>query len=212
VEAALIFGNSFPQWRIAMTSAANTHPSPSHSLGLQPLRSKWGWIVALGVIYVIVGLVALGSIVTATVASVLLVGVMMVVAGIAEVFNAFQIRTWGKFVLWLLLGALYIFAGIITFENPLLAAMLLTFLLGLALVFSGAMRLVLAFSMKESTPWIWVAFSGAVTLLLGLVILARWPVSSVYVLGLFLGIDLVIAGASWIGIGLDLRARIRRFT
>jgi len=195
-----------------MTSAANTHPSPSHSLGLQPLRSKWGWIVALGVIYVIVGLVALGSIVTATVASVLLVGVMMVVAGIAEVFNAFQIRTWGKFVLWLLLGALYIFAGIITFENPLLAAVLLTFLLGLALVFSGAMRLVLAFSMKESTPWIWVAFSGAVTLLLGLVILARWPVSSVYVLGLFLGIDLVIAGASWIGIGLDLRARIRRFT
>jgi uncharacterized membrane protein HdeD (DUF308 family) len=64
--------------------------------------------------------------------------------------------------------------------------------------------------MKESTPWILVAFSGAVTLLLGLVILARWPVSSVYVLGLFLGIDLVIAGTSWIGIGLDLRARARR--
>jgi uncharacterized membrane protein HdeD (DUF308 family) len=192
-----------------MTSATNTHPSPSHSLTLQPLRAKWGWIVALGVVYVIVGLVALGSIVTATVASVLLVGVMMVVAGIVEVFNAFQIRTWGKFVLWLLLGALYIFAGIITFENPLLAAVLLTFLLGLALIASGAMRLVLAFSMKESTPWIWVAVSGAVTLLLGIVILARWPVSSVYVLGLFLGIDLVIAGASWIGIGLDLRARLR---
>jgi uncharacterized membrane protein HdeD (DUF308 family) len=193
-----------------MTSATNTHPSPSRSLALQPLRGKWGWIVALGVIYVIVGLVALGSIVTATVASVFLVGAMMVVAGIAEVFNAFQIRTWGKFVLWLLLGALYIFAGIVTFRNPLLAAVLLTFLLGLALIASGAMRLVLAFSMKESVPWIWVAFSGAVTLLLGLVILARWPVSSVYILGLFLGIDLVIAGASWIGIGLDLRTRIRR--
>jgi uncharacterized membrane protein HdeD (DUF308 family) len=192
-----------------MTSATNTQLSPSPTLALQPLRAKWGWIVALGVVYVIVGLVALGSIVTATVASVLLVGVMMVLAGIVEVFNAFQIRTWGKFVLWLLLGALYIFAGIITFENPLLAAVLLTFLLGLALIASGAMRLVLAFSMKESTPWTWVAFSGAVTLLLGLVILARWPVSSVYILGLFLGIDLVIAGASWIGIGLDLRARIR---
>ena len=195
-----------------MTSTANIHPSASHSLALQPLRAKWGWIVALGVIYVIVGLVALGSIATAAVASVFLVGVMMVVAGIAEVLNAFQIRTWGKFPLWLLLGALYIFAGIMTFENPLLAAVLLTFLLGLALVASGAMRLVLAFGMKESTPWTWVAFSGAVTLLLGLVILARWPVSSVYVLGLFLGIDLVIAGASWIGIGLDLRARNNRLT
>jgi uncharacterized membrane protein HdeD (DUF308 family) len=93
-----------------------------------------------------------------------------------------------------------------------LAAVLLTFLLGLALVASGGMRLILAFGMKESTPWILVAVSGAITLLLGLVILARWPVSSVYVLGLFLGMDLVIAGASWIGIGLDLRARARSST
>jgi uncharacterized membrane protein HdeD (DUF308 family) len=194
----------------AMTSTAHTPSAPSPPPGLQPLRAKWGWIVALGIIYVIVGLVALGSVAIATAASVLVVGIMMVVAGIAEVFNAFQVRTWGKFALWLLLGALYIFAGIITFQNPLLAAVLLTFMLGVALVISGVMRLIIAFSMKESTPWAWVALSGAITSILGLVILARWPVSSVYVLGLFLGIDLVIAGASWIGIGLDLRARRRR--
>jgi len=201
---------SGPEWRIAMTSTTHDQPSPRRSFGLQPLRTKWGWIVALGVVYVIVGLVALGSVVTATVASVLVVGIMMVVAGIAEVISAFQVRTWGKFALWLLLGALYILAGIATLQNPLLAAVLLTFLLGIALVVSGGMRLILAFSMKESVPWIWVVVSGAITLILGLVILARWPISSVYVLGLFLGIDLVIAGASWIGIGLDLRAGTRR--
>jgi uncharacterized membrane protein HdeD (DUF308 family) len=193
-----------------MTSTTHAGPSPTRSSGLQSLRAKWGWIVALGVVYVIVGLVALGSVVTATIASVLVVGIMMVVAGIAEVINAFQVRTWGKFAFWLLLGGLYIVAGIVTFQNPLLAAVLLTFLLGVALVVSGGMRLFLAFSMKESTPWIWVVVSGAITLILGLVILTRWPVSSVYVLGLFLGIDLVIAGAGWIGIGLDLRARTRR--
>jgi uncharacterized membrane protein HdeD (DUF308 family) len=193
-----------------MTSTTHAEPSPSRPSGLQSLRAKWGWIVALGVVYVIVGLVALGSVVTATVASVLVVGIMMVVAGIAEVINAFQVRTWGKFALWLLLGGLYIVAGIATFENPLLAAVLLTFLLGVALVVSGGTRLILAFGMKESAPWIWVVVSGAITLILGLVILARWPVSSVYVLGLFLGIDLVVAGASWISIGLDLRARTRR--
>ena len=192
-----------------MTSTAHTPPAPSPTSGLQPLRAKWGWIVALGVIYVIGGLIALGSVATATAASVLVVGIMMVVAGLAEVFNAFQVRTWGKFALWLLLGALYIFAGIVTFQNPLLAAVLLTLMLGVALVISGVMRLIIAFSMKESTPWAWVALSGAITMVLGLVILARWPVSSVYVLGLFLGIDLVIAGTSWIGIGLDLRARRR---
>ena len=53
------------------------------------------------------------------------------------------------------------------------------------------MRIFLAFSMKREAPWIWVALSGVVTLLLGLLILTRWPVSSLYILGLFLGIDLI---------------------
>jgi uncharacterized membrane protein HdeD (DUF308 family) len=175
--------------------------------GLQPLRAKSGWIVVLGVIYVVAGLVALGSVVLATVATVFVVGIMMVIAGVAEVINAFQIKTWGKFLLWLLLGALYIVAGFATFENPLLAAAVLTLLLGFSLLASGIMRIVLAFSMKEGAPWIWVALSGAITLLLGIVILAHWPVSGLYILGLFLGIDLVLAGAGWIAVGLGLRAR-----
>jgi len=175
--------------------------------GLQPLRAKSGWIVALGIIYVVAGLVALGSVLLATVATVFVVGIMMLIAGVAEVINAFQIKTWGKFLLWLLLGVLYILAGFVTFENPLLAAALLTLVLGFSLVVSGIMRIVLAFSMKEGAPWIWVALSGAITLLLGLVILAHWPVSGLYILGLFLGIDLVLAGASWISVGFGLRGR-----
>jgi uncharacterized membrane protein HdeD (DUF308 family) len=58
--------------------------------------------------------------------------------------------------------------------------------------------------MKRETPWIWVLLSGAITLLLGLLILAHWPVSSLYILGLFLGIDLIMAGAAWIGLGFGL--------
>jgi uncharacterized membrane protein HdeD (DUF308 family) len=61
--------------------------------------------------------------------------------------------------------------------------------------------------MKQGTPWLWVAFSGVITLLLGLVILAHWPVSGLYILGLFLGVDLIFAGMSWIGVGLGLRSR-----
>jgi uncharacterized membrane protein HdeD (DUF308 family) len=71
------------------------------------------------------------------------------------------------------------------------------------------MRIILGFSVKEGTPWIWVVVSGAITLLLGLIILAHWPVSSLYILGLFLGIDLVFAGAGWIGLGLGLRRSAR---
>jgi len=181
-----------------MSNIAETAP-------LAPLRAKSGWIIALGVVYVIAGLIALGSVVFATVVTVYFVGFMMLIAGVAEVINAFQLKSWGKFLLWLVLGALYIVAGFATFENPLLAAALLTLLLGAALLVSGIMRIVLAFGMQEEAPWIWVALSGVITLLLGLIILAHWPVSGLYILGLFLGIDLVIAGASWIGIGFGLK-------
>ena len=182
---------------------SSTTASFGHAL--EPLRAKSGWIVALGVVYVIAGIVALGSVVMATVASVFIVGVMMLLAGIFEVVSAFQMKTWGKFLLWALLGLLYIVAGFVTFQNPLLAAATFTLLLGIALVVSGIMRLVLAFAMKTGMPWVWVAISGVITLLLGCIILAHWPVSGLYTLGIFLGVDLVFAGASWIGLGLGLK-------
>jgi uncharacterized membrane protein HdeD (DUF308 family) len=188
-----------------MTNASDTMRNPQAGSDTLPLRAKSGWIIALGVVYVLAGFIALGSVVMATVASVLVVGVMMIIAGVAEVFSAFQIKSWGKFLLWALLGVLYIVAGFVTFENPLLAAVLLTLILGAALLASGVMRIFLAFSMKRETPWVWVLLSGVITLLLGLLILARWPVSSLYILGIFLGIDLIMAGAGWIGLGFGLR-------
>lgn len=190
------------------TAASPSTSTPlAHASGLEPLRAKSGWIIALGVVYVIAGLVALGSVVLATAVTVFLVGIMMLIAGAAEVINAFQVKTWGKFLLWLLLGILYIVAGFLTFENPLLAAAVLTLLLGFSLIVSGIMRIVLGLGMRQAMPWGWVVFSGVITLLLGLVIIAHWPVSSLYVLGLLLGIDLIFAGTGWIGLGFGLRRR-----
>jgi uncharacterized membrane protein HdeD (DUF308 family) len=102
---------------------------------LAPLRAKWGWID------VIAGVVALGSVVSATAATVLVVGIMMEISGVAEVINAFQIKTGGRFLFWLALGVLYIVAGFVAFENPLLTAVWLTLILGAALVASGIVRI-----------------------------------------------------------------------
>ena len=190
-----------------MTSASDTSPNLGLGSGLSALHGKWGWIVALGVVYVIAGFVALGSVMMATVASVLVVGAMMIVAGVAEVFGAFQMKSWGKFLIWALLGVLYVIAGFLTWDNPVFAAVLLTLFLGASLIASGAVRLFLAFSMKRESPWVWVALSGAITLLLGLLIVARWPVNSVYILGLFLGIDLIMAGTGWMSLGFSLKQR-----
>ena len=177
--------------------------------GIAPLRSKWGWIVALGVVYLVAGVIALGSVVMATIASVYVVGIMMLFAGVFEVIHSFQIKTWGRFLFWLLLGVLYIVAGFVAFDNPLLTAVWLTLILGAALVASGIMRVFLGFNMKDGAPpWGWVVASGLITLLLGVIILIHWPVSSLYVLGIFLGVDLVFAGVTWIWVGLGLRQAV----
>lgn len=186
-----------------MTSVSQAQMPDRPAAG--PLRSKSGWIVALGVVYVIAGLIALSSVVFATKVTVFVVGIMMLIAGIAEVINAFQFKSWGKFLLWLLLGALYILAGLVTFENPLLAAAILTLVLGAALVVSGVMRIILAFGMREGMSWTSLVLSGVVTLLLGVIILAHWPVSSLFVLGVLLGVDLLIIGIGWIFVGFGLK-------
>jgi len=194
-----------------MTATTND-PGP-HSLGdsIRALRAKWGWIVALGVIFMIAGVIALGSVVMATVSAVLVVGIMMIMAGVAEIITAFNVKDWGRFAVWMLLGLLYVAAGVICFLNPFEAATVLTLLLGVALVVGGIVRMFLAWHMREAgKPWGWVVVSGVISLLLGLMIIAQWPYSSFYVLGIFLGIDLIFIGSSWLTIGLALRQRVAR--
>lgn len=172
---------------------------------LGELRDRWGWFVALGILMIIAGFIALMSVFMATVVSVLLVGIMMIASGIVEIVHGFRMRGWGRFFLWVLIGVLYIVAGLMAVWNPLLASAALTLVLGVFLVFAGVARIFLAMQMRSSAPWGWVLASGIITLLLGAMIILHWPVSSLYALGIFLGVDLVIAGASWLSAGLAFR-------
>jgi uncharacterized membrane protein HdeD (DUF308 family) len=190
-------------------SVTSNSPAPqSLGEGVNALRGKWGWIVALGVIFMIAGVIALGSVVMATETAVLVVGIMMVMAGVAEIISAFNVKDWGKFALWMLLGLLYVAAGVICWLNPLMAATTLTLFLGIALMIGGIVRGYLAWNVREAgKPWGWVAVSALITLLLGLMIVAKWPYSSVYTLGIFLGVDLIFIGSAWLTIGLALKKR-----
>jgi uncharacterized membrane protein HdeD (DUF308 family) len=186
------------------------NPGP-HSLGegIRALRAKWGWLVAFGIISMIAGVIALGSVVMATASAMVIVGFMMLMAGAAEIVAAFNAKDWSHRILWLLLGALYVFAGFVCLQNPLQAATLLTLMLGVALIVGGLLRIFLATRMKQGTPWVWVVLSGIITFLLGLMIIAKWPASSLYVLGIFLGVDLIFMGSSWLSIGLALKRHAR---
>ena len=169
------------------------------------LRGKWEWMVAIGAVLVIAGFIALGSVISATLAGVFIIAVAMLVGGVAEIVHGFAMRSWGRFFLWIVIGCLYVIAGFCVFANPLFAAAWFTLMLGVAMVVLGIFRFVFAFHLPTDSPTVLVLISGALSVGIGIYILALWPASSLWVIGAFLGVDLVFAGVGWISIGLALR-------
>ncbi|HEY4192073.1 MAG TPA: HdeD family acid-resistance protein [Mesorhizobium sp.] len=168
-------------------------------------RAKWGWFVALGVLLLIFGGIAFGNLFVATVASVYVIGWLMLMAGAVEIIHAFCVKSWGRFFYWLFSGLLYAVAGFFAFDNPLLASAVLTFLLAIALIASGLLRVWVAYQHRAEKGSGWIITAGIVTALAGLVIAMGWPVNSLWVLGLFLAIDLVFQGWTFIAFGLALK-------
>jgi uncharacterized membrane protein HdeD (DUF308 family) len=174
--------------------------------GLETLRGASGWVIGVGCALVVLGVAALFSLGVATAATVTLVGVAMLLAGVVEVVHGFRQRGTGRIALWILLGALYIACGVLVLRNPVLAAGALTLMLGAALIASGVVRVVIALQVRQVTKaWGWLAASGVATAVLGGIILLRWPASSHTTLGLLLGLDLLLAGLGWVLVGLALR-------
>jgi uncharacterized membrane protein HdeD (DUF308 family) len=176
------------------------------SSGRSQLVAKWGWFVALGVALLILGLIAFGNLVLATLASVWIIGALMLVGGVAHILHAFQVKSWGSFLFWLLSGLIYAVAGILTFTNPLLAAAVLTLILGVALLVSGLFRVTIGLRTRPSTGWGWLVASGIVSVLAGLVVALGWPVNTLVLLGLVLAIDLTFQGIAALAFGFALKA------
>ncbi|MBC7204378.1 MAG: HdeD family acid-resistance protein [Pusillimonas sp.] len=174
---------------------------------LSSLSDRWGWFVALGAIMVVLGLVALAHVVAATLVSVLFIAVLMIIGGIGQLIHAWRLKQMSGFVFWTIGGVLYLGAGVLALFRPEAGASLLTLLFGATLIGSGALRLWIWFNNRAQQGWQWLALSGAVTLLVGLLIAFGWPGNSVWVLGLILGIDLLIQGWTLLFIGLALRSR-----
>lgn len=169
------------------------------------LRSKWGWFVLLGVALLVLGVIAAGNLLVATAASIFFVGTMMIIGGIVEIVHAFGVKSWGTFFWWLLSGILYVVAGYLAFANPVLAAGVMTLFLAISLIASGLVRIWIGFSGRGVEGWGWVIAGGIITVLAGLIIASGWPVNSLWILGLFLAIDLIFQGVTYIGFGFGLR-------
>ena len=184
-----------------------TRATPSLAEALGRLGDRWGMIAAFGVIMLLLGFMALGLVLSATIATVLVIGGFMIATGVLEIVMGFSAQTWGRFFIWIIAGLLYVAAGVVAISQPLLAASIFTLMLGAGLLATGIVRIVLAFQLPpEQSKWL-VMLSGIITLLVGFAIIEGWPDNSFFILGVFLAIDLIFYGVGWISFGLALRQR-----
>jgi len=169
------------------------------------LKKTWGWFLALGILLVLFGFMVIMFPVAGTFTIEILFGVVLLIAGLAQLGLAFHARGWGGFLLTLISGLLYTLLGLLFLLYPLSGAITLTLLLGAFLLLTGLIKLGLAAKLKPNYNWNWVMFDGLITILLGILILAAWPSDSLWVVGLLFGINLVFSGLSSIVISLAVK-------
>ena len=191
-----------------MPYSRNLFPLPDDpkrlDTAMEQLRHRWGWIVCFGSLLALMGLTALGLVVTATIVSVYSIAIFMVIAGGSEIAIGIGARTWSRFFLWIIAGAIYLVAASFAFAQPLVAAAAFTLMLGAGMFATGLIRIYFATKIDRGARGFLLS-AGVLTALVGILILAGWPANSFFVLGILLGLDLVFWGAGWILFGLRLR-------
>ncbi len=166
---------------------------------------KPGWFLFLGIIYVFAGVLAIITPEIVTLFSVVFFGTLLLIAGIATLIHAFWTHRWDGFAVQLLAGVLASVAGFLLITDAAAGAAVITIILAGYFLASGFFRLgfgVMRASLHHRTALI---VSGLVTLLLGVLIAVHWPNSSLWVIGTFVGIDLIFYGFSLITLARALK-------
>jgi uncharacterized membrane protein HdeD (DUF308 family) len=166
---------------------------------------NWGWFLLFGIGLLVLGILAIVRSVAATVVSMLFFGWLLVIAaGIEVVQTVMAGRETGMFQ-HLAAAVLFGVVGLLMVWRPVVTAEILTLLMGAFFLVTGLFQIV-GPVMTSLPDWGWHVLNGIITLLLGLLVLAQWPVSGLWVIGMFVGIDLLLYGSAWIAVALRLRA------
>ena len=169
------------------------------------VKKRAGWSIFMGVLTAALGLFLIAyPLATAAITTVLL-GWVLIFAAIAEVVFALHTQTVGKFFLKILEAVLFGICGIALAFFPLTGVAALTVFVGVLFLIYGGVGLVTAFQLRPLQGWGWFLFDAIVTLLVGILILAKWPSSSVWALGTLIGVAVFIAGVSRIMIAAQIR-------
>lgn len=186
---------------VFVATASSTHEFRDP---LRTAKTITGWSIVVAVLFLIAGVFAIAEPALAGLAMTLFVGWMLAFGGIAHLFSAFSGGV--KHILWqVLIGVAYIIGGIYFLTHPLLAIGTLTLWLAFIIIWGGALEIIAYFRFRGEEASGWMLFNGIITLVLGGMILAHWPSSSIWAIGTLVGVALLVSGMTRLMVGLAAR-------
>jgi len=186
----------------------STVSAPLNSPGtheLHPLRNQWWCFLLLGIALVVLGSLCIIDPLVPSLASVVILGFLLMAAGITQIVGAFWAGKWSGMLLHVLIGVLYAIVGYMIVDAPVVNMVLITKFIAIFLIVSGAFRIISALVVRFQ-DWGWALLNGGITLLLGIIINRQLPEAALWVIGLFIGIEMLFNGWAWVMLALGLRA------
>jgi uncharacterized membrane protein HdeD (DUF308 family) len=160
-----------------------------------------GMFLFLGIALIVLGSIAVLSSVFVTMGAVMFVGGLLMAGGIAELIHAFRARK-SENILWNILSSLvYLISGVLLLFNPIIGALSLTIVVAAYLLAMGVIRIWYSIKHRKEKGWGWFLFDGILNLALGGIIAYGWPFTGLWVIGLFVGIEMITHGIAWLVLG-----------
>ncbi len=162
------------------------------------IKQNSGWTIALGVLFVVLGILALLTPVMTGVSVSLAVGVLVAISGVARLVYAFKA---GHQVWPYVMGALGVVAGIYMATHPLVAVGTMIMLLALYLFTVGVCEIMMAWQLRPAKGWVITIISGILSIVLGVLIWGQFPLAGAIAIGVLFGINLLFSGMALISLG-----------
>jgi uncharacterized membrane protein HdeD (DUF308 family) len=158
------------------------------------LERTWKALMFVGVLAIAIGCIAILVPAVASVGTAIFIGWILLIAGAFLVAAAFSAHSVGSLVVRLLWAALTVIVGVWLIVEPHNGTLTLTLVLGIYFLFMGLTRIAVAFAGRGQRGAGLVGLSGVAGLLIGILVLVKFPSSADWAIGLLVGIDLIFAG------------------
>ncbi len=167
--------------------------------------ANWVWLLVLGMLFIVLGMIGLGRLFLFSIAGTVFFGILIIIGGAAQFLEAIKCKGWKGIAFHILISILYILGGIFILLEPVAASLVFSWVLAGVFIGVGVLRIVMALRMRATGGWLVPLLGGIVSVVLGAMIYAKWPVSGLYIIGMFIAIELIVNGWSYIFIALTAR-------